>query len=440
MRWKILILLGTLLPGVTVTHAQYTYQPFVKEGKIWNMLGELSISDRIHNFQYLMQGDTVIGGGMMKKVHAIDEVHFHDNSQHYIGAVKEEDGRIYITYDGEDTPMLLYDFNLGPSSLLNYDENCTYKIRRTYLSLFNSAFRHFQMAIMQYPPEVVEIIPFTFVDYEGIGSVMGMDPFQYKLRGDNVVLTCYEDGACIYNMGDIDTFPAVEPTYAALFKNHRGWDSHDVISGKEVIQKVLGDTIIFYDDLLVSEGNGNLYHKVYCADSQKYGDTELHYYGAMREEGKKVWLVPDGKWGDDRELLFDFGLKKGDEAEVAGCTVKVVGSDSIISEGRKYRRLTLHQMEQGRDTRRTCHWTEGIGSDCGIVYPLPWDAADKSRLVVCDGDISIYDQSTVDLAVDNPYVEKRGMPTNNLYDLQGRRVTGQPRRGVYIQDGRKRVR
>jgi len=437
MRWKILILLGTLLPGVTVTHAQYTYQPFVKEGKMWFMFGWYDEEYWIdHHFKYQIQGDTIIGGEAMKKVYIIDEERFHDNFLYYLGAVREDNHKVSVVYAGEDNPILLYDFDAPPSSVISYGENEGVRIDSRSLIQLNSISRYCQNGVKWYNTEG-EIIPYTVQQVEGLGSIKSMDPFLFRLWNKTIVTACYEDGACLYYYGDFNALYDIDPAYASLLKHDCRWDCHDNTSGKNTIQMVVGDTIFYNDEYNFS---GQLFHKVYCADSQKYGDTELHYYGAMREEGKKVWLVPDGKWGDDRELLFNFGLKKGDEAEVAGCTVKVVGSDSIISEGRKYRRLTLHQMEQGRDTRRTCHWTEGIGSDCGIVYPLPWDAADKSRLVVCDGDISIYDQSTVDLAVDNPYVEKRGMPTNDLFDLQGRHVTGQPRRGVYIQDGRKRVR
>ena len=436
---KRLLQLGCFLFSVIGSHAQYEYQPFVKEGKRWCVYAA-------HDYQYLMQGDTVIGGEVMKKVHLIDEYHFHDNSLHYIGAVKEEGKKVYITYDGKDTPMLLYDFDMKSSSLISYDDNYVFQIDNVYLYQVNSTLRYEQTGHRHYPDGATEIIRHTITGYEGVGYVFGLDPFLYTLNPNvrylsTMVRACYEDEACIIFEGDFGCFYDVDPAYVSLLKHRRSWNSHDVTTGKDVTQTVQGDTII-YDD--VNRFYGHLYRKVYCVDRQKYGDTELHYYGAMREEGKKVYLVPDGKGKDDRELLFDFGLNIGEQLEVAGSTVKVVGTDYIVSEGRKYYRLTLHQMERGKDTGRTCHWTEGIGSDCGLLYPLPWDVADKQRLVVSDDRTSIYDQSTVasgmyDVPRTMHNTINRESSNSTWFDLQGRRLTRQPRKGVYIRDGRKIV-
>lgn len=436
---KRVLLLGCFLFSIACLHAQYEYQPFVKEGKIWSVYGCYD-NEAVHEFQYLMQGDTIIDGEIMKKIHLIDEYHFHDNNLHYIGAVKEADRRVYIIYDGRNSPMLIYDF-MKSSSVINYDDNFAFKIDGRYLYQVNSTLRYEQSGHRHYSSGAPEALGQTFINYEGIGCVFGFDPFLYNLNSSyrylgNLVMTCYEDGACIYFNGDLGAFYETDSTYVSLLKHRRSWNSHDAISGKDVIQIVLGDTIIYNGP---NKSNGSLYRKIYCVESQKYGDTDFHYYGAMREEGKKVFLIHDGNGKYDRVLLFDFGLKTGEQVEVAGSTVKVVRTDYIVSEGRKYHRLTLHQIERGKDTGRTCYWTEGIGSDSGLLQSLPWDAVDKLQLVVTDEDNCIYNNSTVVLEINIPYVETKEMSTNDIYDLQGRRLTQQPHKGVYIQNGRKMV-
>jgi hypothetical protein len=436
---KRLFLSGCILFSFACLHAQYEYQPFVKEGKRWCMYGFYDIKETDHDFQYLMQGDTVIGGEVMKKVHLIDEFHFHDNSLHYIGAVKEVGKQVYITYDGKDTPMLLYDFSMKSSSQISYGDGYVFQLDDVYLYLINSTLRYQQTGHRHYSDDATEFIHHTFISFEGIGYILGLDPFLYNLNSrflGTMVRACYEDEACIIYEGDLGLFYEVEPTYASLLKHRRRWHSHDVITGNEVIQTVLGDTIIYDDE---SRYYGHLYRKVYCIDKRKYGDTELHYYGAMREEGKKVYLISDGKGKDDRELLFDFGLKIGEQVDVAGCIVRVSETDSIISEGWKYHCLTLHQMENGKDTGRTCHWTEGIGSDCGLLLPLPWDTPTGQLLVVSDDNICIYNQSFANLPNDIIHKIIKEESTIYIYDLYGRRLMQKPEKGVYIENGRKRV-
>ena len=437
------MLSGVLLLGVSVVRGQYTYQPFIKEGKVWNMYGIFDRNDRHdHDFQYVMRGDTVIGGVVMKKVHVVDEEYFHNNDLHYLGAVEETDKRVYITYAGENTSILLYDFNLescSPESpsVFHYDGNYASQIERIYLIQRNSTLRHEQRGRRYYPPEVMEMIAYSVQIDEGIGSVMQMDPFQYQLWGKNWVTSCYDDGACLYYVRDNSGVGyEVEPTYISLLKHRRQWNCHDTASGKETTHTVLGDTLFYNDE---NKNSGKLYRKIYCVDSQKYGDTELHYYGAMREEGKKVYLIPDGKGKDDCILVFDFDLKTGYQAEVAGCTVMVTETEEIELEGKKYRRLTLHQIENGKDTKHECHWTEGIGSDCGLLLPLPWDAAQNQQLTVSDNDISTFNPSLNIWDIEIPFEETRGTAEYPLYDLQGRRLNSEPRKGVYVKNGKKVV-
>ena len=395
---------------------------------------------RDHYFDYVMQGDTVIGGVVMKKVNVVDKECFRNKNLHYLGAVKETDKRVYITYAGKDASILLYDFNLNsctPESptVFHYDEHYAAQIERVFLMQHNSVLRHVQRGRFYYPPEAEEMIAYSVQIEEGLGSVMQMDPFLYQLWGKNWVEACYDDGACLFFFKDNSGFGyEVEPTYISLLKHRRQWSCHDTASGKETIHMVLGDTL-FYDNQ--NNFSGKLYRKIYCVDSQKYGDTDFHYYGAMREEGKKVYLIPDGKGKDDRMLVFDFSLDTGDQAEVAGCMVKVTETKTIEKEGKKYRRLTLHLIENGKDTGRTCHWTEGVGSDSGLLQPLPWDVADGQQLTVSDNDTPDPSPDIMNIEI---LLENGGLFENVLFDLQGRRIQGEPQgKGVYIRNGKKYV-
>ena len=438
------VLSCVLFLGVSVAHGQYTYQRFVKEGKMWHMYGRHGENYHYgdHEYDYLMQGDTLIGGEVMKKVHIIDEKYYHDNVPHYLGAVKETGKRVYITYAGKDNSILLYDFNIESCSstspyILRHDGSDSYasQIEGIFFRQRNSTLRHEQIGRRYYSPDTMEMIAYSVRIDEGIGSVLQMDPFFYN-RWGGFVYACYDDGACLYYVMD-DEYYEVESTYVTLLKHRRSWSYHDNKSGNETIQTVLGDTLVYADQ---NNFRGKLYRKIYVQDSQKYGDTELHYYGGMREEGKKVYLIPEGKGKDGRVLVFDFGLEIGEQVEINGCIVKVVESNDVEIEGNKRRRLTLHQMEDGKDTGRTCHWTEGIGSDCGLIQPLPWDATGDQQLTVTDNDPVIPEPSPETLAIDNPYIKEDCSPADIIFDLQGRRIQGEPGKGVYVRGGKKYVR
>ena len=60
MNNKVLLLLGCFFLSIASVYAQYEYQPFVKEGKVWLMSGRSDKGDSYsYDFQYLMQGDTI---------------------------------------------------------------------------------------------------------------------------------------------------------------------------------------------------------------------------------------------------------------------------------------------------------------------------------------------------------------------------------------------
>ena len=421
---KGLLLTGCILFSVTCLHAQYEYQQFVKEGKTWNM--DKNSGNSV--FSYRMQGDTVISGDIMKKVYLVE-----GSECQYIGAVKELRHQVYIVYAGQESALLLYDFDAAANTIIMYGEEYGAEIDFRGLSMLNSTLRHIQHGT-KWSASDGESIPSVVFHVEGIGSVEGMDPFQHQRWNKCWVTSCYDNGECLYYYGDFGGFYDIEPTYAPLLKHERSWKSRNATSGNEVMLTVQYDTIFYNDEERFS---GQLYRKVYCKDRRKYGDTEQHYYGAMREEGTKVYLVPDGKLVSERQLLFDFGLMVGEDAVVSGSTVKVTESEYMLSEGRKYHRLTLRLVENGRDTGRTCHWTEGIGSDCGLLQPLPWDATDGQLLTVCDGSTCIYDNSSIINRIGNQTSQSNG---SQLSDLQGRRVCNiMLRPGVYIQNGKKVV-
>jgi len=426
---KSILLALAFMSSTSSIHAQYRYQPFVKEGKVWEML-PMYIGQSSSYYQML--GDTVIGGEVQKKVYLADRT-----GVHYICAVKEDGHRVYVTYAGSMASLLLYDFDAVPGSVIKYSNHHGAAIEYKRVALVNSTPRCVLGGIRWLSQTDGEYIPMTVRHVEGVGNPVGMDPFQCSKWQNTVVRACYEDGLCIYFWQNFDEFYGIDPSYAPLLREGRSWDLFDRASSTDVARLVVqGDTIL---QSAVDGNDSLLFRKIYRVEKQISGDTDLLYYGAIREDGRKVFLVAKGCKYDKRMLLFDFGLKTGEKTEIGGCGIKVDAVDDTYSEGRRYRRMTIRLIKNGKETGRTCHWTEGIGSDSGLLDPLPWDANGKLQLVVRDSETTIYKQPKETSTVETVHVPLADWKPETTYDLQGRRLTGAPRKGVYIRDGRKVV-
>jgi hypothetical protein len=212
---------------------------------------------------------------------------------------------------------------------------------------------------------------------------------------------------------------------------------------------VQGDTII----------GGQTWKKLYRDNTD---DSIPIYEKAIREAEGRVYELRQGK---AESLLFDFTLDIGDlyiPADGDGRYMEVIAIDTLISTEIPYRRLILLQHVNGIETDLCC-WVEGIGSDCGIDLPTLWSDMD-AKVVNHQGrhdyywylfmgcsyqngecifghldleheTVKVNDISDTSLLNNNEEINK-----NNFYDLQGRRIQGEPqKKGVYIRGGRKYV-
>lgn len=105
------VFLGIIL--VRYCFAQnYTYRPFVEEGKIWQMSyhNEEVPEYNDYDYSYYIQGDTVIGGIECKKLYAYNERNTHETT--YIMALFETDMKVYFIPSNIDHYFVLYDFGI----------------------------------------------------------------------------------------------------------------------------------------------------------------------------------------------------------------------------------------------------------------------------------------------------------------------------------------
>lgn len=188
------------------------------------------------------------------------------------------------------------------------------------------------------------------------------------------------------------------------------------------------------------------------------------FFALLRQEGDKVFMVSDDYAGGEEVLLYDFGLKVGEKFSFTGEdseNLVVINVDSI-KIGDRIRRRIIFEWERylpkdydaqsltvQDDNVFEC-WVEGIGSVYGPVSPMiPFIiGASYYRTEKClqDGSV-IFTYSdfgadpyssilNVPFVVIHPQNEKEHQPT---FDLQGRRLDGQPTKGIYIRNGKKHV-
>ena len=204
-----------------------------------------------------------------------------------------------------------------------------------------------------------------------------------------------------------------------------------------------------YEEMKLSERhafNGSTFMRAYSrlclADGTPTGDwvATAMLFG---ENGGQVVMID---LTDDRNpqvrYLMDFNLSAGECVDLqnnAGTMVVTAVSDTILenSTDRTERRcLYVHSIEnpQIEDV-----WVEGVGSLNYGIMGMSHAATAEQRLLRCKkGAETIFEMDGMTTtAVESP--ETALSATTTFYDLQGRRVVGKPKSGIYIRGGRKQA-
>ncbi|MEE3462658.1 MAG: hypothetical protein VZR00_12410 [Lachnospiraceae bacterium] len=187
-----------------------------------------------------------------------------------------------------------------------------------------------------------------------------------------------------------------------------------------------GDTVVEGKDCL----------KMYSDNRDNKG--EIRYEGALYEENKKVYCFYPEK--DEAALLYDFNCKVGDTLSKNSRDLIVLSIDTIVGvvcKGEYYALQVQEYDEEKNDSvvLGTLYWIEGVGATKDFFNMLPL-AGNYNSLIACEvnGEV-LYQTSTAIQSV-------RSRLSNDhdaIFDLQGRRLSATPAKGVYIQNGKKRI-
>ena len=190
---------------------------------------------------------------------------------------------------------------------------------------------------------------------------------------------------------------------------------------------VRGDTII----------DNREYKRIVNAETESLDCT-------MREEGKKVFVSYPNTSGET--LLYDFSLNKGDsfpldgggEGSNASSLAIVVSVDTIIVDGNAYRALDVRPKGDSLPN----WWVEGIGG----MYYLTANfqlVGNNYNFSLCqlNGETLFADKDFQALGEFPSSIQKilKSASNDGIYNLQGQRLSTMPQKGVYIQNGKKKL-
>lgn len=210
----------------------------------------------------------------------------------------------------------------------------------------------------------------------------------------------------------------------------------DPLDEEACIFTMMGDTLI---------GENN-YKKVFCQFNVYFGDDMQHYYCAVREEAYRVFIIAAET--KEEKLLYDFShpqeslILSYDDTKFARGTGY---HNKYFPTNQMQMTFGLWGTEDGTNYNKGLdEWIEGVGS----VNVNPFSCE-----LICDKPSFGYPIDVISCINESGYVyfvywmeqpttikeTFKSIPNTLIYDLQGRRLSTKPQRGVYIENGKKRV-
>ena len=202
-----------------------------------------------------------------------------------------------------------------------------------------------------------------------------------------------------------------------------------------------------------TEINGKTYKNVYCQFKEYYGDEDLHYYCAVREEDYRVYIVEEE--ATEEKLIYDFS--NPEEIVALPFTfnddnfVRTRGGhDSDFLPGQLMYSVYTSSGDEIDYSHDVGIWIEGVGDYIHNPFAFEFSSLiyDKPKLgknmwvhsCMKDGKHIFNINWTAEISAIEERMYIDNSPKDSpLYDLQGRRLTSQPSKGVFIKDGKKVV-
>jgi hypothetical protein len=376
---------------------------------------------------YEQKGDTIINGNKYVKVYRTNP---ETKSTSYFGAYREEGEQVLRILSGDTDESVLFDFGMNIGDELPSQSgvflSSVDKVKTVHDGVENVLLRQkFAREDGTFVGCYVERIGGIngWLDGSFEGSYDGSEDYRESL--DRFVV----DDHTIYDSSvDIDIFLDAEKSYEA-------WQYHPFAKEGKVFlsasrkYEMKGDTVIFKDS----------YKKVYVTEND-----DTRYWGAVRDNRTMVVAIKADS--PTREVLYAFGYDNPYTLEYGyGKEEAHVGQPfiSTTKSGEKWKLSYVCPFDKYSDIQRSSSylWIDGIGNISDPFEPLGGsENYECYEDGVCIFNIDILMELMTNKETAISEIKKSAPKTDNtLFDLQGRRISGKPAKGMYIQNGKKYV-
>ena len=454
------------------------YRPFVEDGKEWVVGGMADMTNPAAVLDWLriykISGDTIIAGKQCKKWHMKRYDHGTLVKDMALSPIYEEDKKVYFFPEGHTEPLLFFDFGFAPN-----EPRTIYDINHPDISATVS-YGGLQWTEYLTSPQCGHLPAFKLSSLHtmpwivGVGYMGNPNPTLKPVNINDADKLDVGEGNLLYCTVNSDTL-FYGPVYFLLgFDKIEGWSPlpkpyHPFVEdGKEwAVQNYnnFGDSLgsfryFFEGDTLIGERRCG---KLIWSGLDKNGHVNFtHFCAAVYEVGEKVYFY---NWKSATpHLLYDFGAQVGekvvvgefrnnpdlDEYEREG----VITETKIIDNGRrKFRCLKVcftNWIDPSRPGQEG-YWIEGAGAPLGPLANCVFHTTggESTNTTCMTNEQPLFDSSLLNSTAIRDIPQSPSQPgaqssfvnrhSSSLYDLQGRRLSAPPAKGMYIQDKRVKI-
>ena len=229
------------------------YRPFLEDGKVWKYF----FYNEINTFEVsrVVDGDTIIGGLAYKKI--LDNV-----GGQYLYALREEGKQVYIVYNHQETPSLLYDFSKDKGEMA-----CGFRVADVdTIDIDGARFRRMRIIDSEWKGEETPWWASYWI--EGVGSECLLEA-NYRQPGNYYNLKSCQINDRTYTQKELLTEPSKpQVAYRPFIEEDKVWKVGDITSGNpaQCVEHFYfdGDTII----------GGKACKRMMC---QRYVNPDFHF-------------------------------------------------------------------------------------------------------------------------------------------------------------------
>ena len=451
---RIILLLGTLLCTL-ILQAQggLDYRPFIEEGKVWKV-GRYPFGAESPQMikEFYFDGDTTISGNKCKRWMCRQE-----GTVKYVGALFEADRQVWLFLPGRSEAGLLYDFGAKANDMVKVTDFTASTSEPTVSDctvshVFSVIVHNRTLRCSRISTEPEENYSLTWnVWMEGIGTKCAplLNLCDYVGLTDRL-MTCSVNGDVIYEEEDnpVGVVHSIIADYHPFIEDGKRWLTGNFpYDGDPRYQAFSFSSYSVEGDTIVHEQPCKRLVKRTWQPESSEDKADINYVIPVFEENRQIWFFPAGQ--EEARLMYDFRPTEdtitifsptGDSARYKLTGIK----DGNDEDGRRSYFFKPLETEEN-DSHETYsdevnYWLESIGSAIAPDFIARMDLAGNSQaLLKCTVNErllymnSIWDNKT---AVNSPDTAPVFTP---CYDLSGRRLTAPPAKGMYIENGRKRV-